>query len=555
MLLRALPALVALTATLVVSAPASAQTVRDISARGACSTAGVEGISRQLAEAQMCIRPGAFVRFAPHPGITLTSSRVHPYAQATARDALHRAAARTPIQVNSAFRTLADQYVLYHSGGCGLAATPGRSNHQSGRAVDLQNYSAARSALQGQGCTWLGSRDPVHFDCPGTDQRADSIRAFQRLWNVNNPGDRIAEDGLYGPATEARLGRTPAGGFPSGACDTTPEPPPPSGGRLLGAVYENPSTASRIGGASVRVVGTSLSATTGSDGMWRFEVADGTYTVEASKSGYGTARHTCTVAGGDTWCSVGLDAAATEGVLRGVVFEDLGGGLADTSVRLDGASVVVTETGERTTTDGTGSWRLELAAGTYTLAISKRGFAAGSRSCTVSAGGEAWCSLGLVAEASAGVAQGVLFAGSNVSKRVVGATVRVVETGASLTSREGDGFFRFELPPGSYTLEASGDGILTANRSCEVSSGGVTWCSMSIDKDHSGDTSASIVFEDVDGAEHGGGAPADADGAAAATYPGPAGSLQSGCAAAGRAPSSGLGLLLALVFVRRRRRA
>lgn len=555
---RALPVLLAATLLLGVGplvSSSTAQTVRDIAGRGACSTAGVEAISRQLAEAQMCIRPGAFVRFAPHPGITLTSSRVHPFAQASARDALHRAAARTPFSVNSAFRTVADQYVLYHSGGCGLAATPGRSNHQSGRAVDVQNYSAARSALQAQGCTWLGSRDPVHFDCPGSDQRADSIRAFQRLWNVNNPGDTIAEDGIYGPATESRLGRTPAGGFARGACDSTPEPPPPSGGRLLGAVYENPSIDRRVDGASVRVVGESLSATTGADGMWAFEVPDGTYTVEASKSGFTTARHTCTVAGGDTWCSVGLDAGSTEGAIRGVVFEDVGSGLADTTTRLEGASVVVTETGDRATSDATGSWALTLPAGTYTLAISKSGYAAGSRSCTVTTGGETWCSVGLALDAVAGVAQGVLFAGSNVEKRVIGATVRVVETGASLTSREGDGFFRFELPPGTYTLEASGDGILPANRTCEIGAGSVTWCSMSIEKDRSGSTSESVVFETVDGAEHGGGAPADADGAAAATYPGPAGSLTSGCSASGNASGSGLALLLALAFVRRRRQS
>ncbi|MEZ4246802.1 MAG: M15 family metallopeptidase [Polyangiales bacterium] len=140
---------------------ARAQTVRDLANRGACSTAGLEGISAQLAEAQMCLRPGAFVRFAPAPGITLSSSRIHPFLQATARDALHRAAARTPITVNSAFRTLADQYVLYHSGGCGLAARPGQSNHQTGRAVDVADYSRVRSALEGAGCAWLGSSDPA----------------------------------------------------------------------------------------------------------------------------------------------------------------------------------------------------------------------------------------------------------------------------------------------------------------------------------------------------------------------------------------------------------
>ena len=201
---------------------ADAQTVDDVARRGACSTSGLEGISAQLAEAQRCLRPGAFVRFAPHPGVTLSSSRVHPYLQASARDALHAAAARGSLRINSAFRTLADQYVLYHSGGCGLAARPGQSNHQTGRAVDVGNYSAMRSALEAAGCTWLGSRDPVHFDCPGTDRRSDAVLAFQRLWNVNHPEDRIAEDGAYGPITESRLARTPAAGFARDGCGGEP---------------------------------------------------------------------------------------------------------------------------------------------------------------------------------------------------------------------------------------------------------------------------------------------------------------------------------------------
>ena len=206
---------------LAASLPVSAagQTVADIAARGACSTAGVEGISRQLADSQTCLRPGQFVRFAPHPGITLSSSRVHPYLQASARDAVHRTAdGGTSLTINSAFRTVADQYVLYHSGGCGLAAQPGRSNHQSGRAIDVNSYSTVRAALESNGCAWLGSSDPVHFDCPGSDLRSDTILTFQKLWNRNNPGDLIAEDGLYGPQTESRLSRTPAAGFPDDLC-------------------------------------------------------------------------------------------------------------------------------------------------------------------------------------------------------------------------------------------------------------------------------------------------------------------------------------------------
>jgi hypothetical protein len=45
-----------------------------------------------------------------------------------------------------------------------------------------------------------------------------SVLAFQRLWNRNNPKDRLAEDGAYGPQTEARLARAPSAGFAIGAC-------------------------------------------------------------------------------------------------------------------------------------------------------------------------------------------------------------------------------------------------------------------------------------------------------------------------------------------------
>lgn len=222
--LRVVASLGVLSAVGLASAQAEAQTVADLAARGLCSTSGLSGISDQLAEAQMCLRPNAFVSFAPHAGVSLSSSGVRPFLQASARDALWAAAAKTPLTINSAFRTLADQYVLYYSGGCGLAAKPGSSNHQSGRAVDVGNYSAARSALESAGCKWLGSSDPVHFDCPGVDGRADAILAFQRLWNINHPGDLIDEDGDYGPQTEARLANTPAAGFAKGGCE---EPPPP----------------------------------------------------------------------------------------------------------------------------------------------------------------------------------------------------------------------------------------------------------------------------------------------------------------------------------------
>jgi hypothetical protein len=207
-------AVAAAVATLAASGAASAQTVQQVADQGACSTSGVTKLSEQLVAVQMCLSPGTFVPFTPHAGVTLTSTKIHAYLLATARDALWAAAAKQPVQVNSAFRTLADQFVLYYSSACGLAATPGNSNHETGRAVDLENWSAALSAMTAAGCTHpYPGTDDVHFDCPGADHRSDSILAFQKLWNLNNPGDLLVEDGDYGPQTEARLAKSPSTGF------------------------------------------------------------------------------------------------------------------------------------------------------------------------------------------------------------------------------------------------------------------------------------------------------------------------------------------------------
>lgn len=190
---------------------------------GTCSTAVVLGLSKQIADEVGCISPSGLVRFTPTTRIQVTSSAVLPYLGNNARSALTTASTRSTLQINSAFRTVAQQYLLYRwyqAGRCGIsaAATPGRSNHESGRALDLQNYSTARTAMTSSGWTWLGSSDRVHFDHLGSaDIRGLDVRAFQRLWNRNNPGDTITEDGLYGPQTEARLRAAPATGFAKGA--------------------------------------------------------------------------------------------------------------------------------------------------------------------------------------------------------------------------------------------------------------------------------------------------------------------------------------------------
>ncbi|MBX7193678.1 MAG: M15 family metallopeptidase [Sandaracinaceae bacterium] len=194
--------------------------------RTRCSTASVRGLALQLVGELNAMRPGRMERIDGIDNVDLNSA-VIPYLQAPAAQALRRAAARrgsSTMTINSALRTLPQQYLLYSwyaSGRCGigLAARPGRSNHETGTAIDIDGYSSWRSALQSESYRWFGSSDSVHFDFVGSGTESLSslsVLAFQRLWNRNHPTDRLSEDGSYGPQTEARLRMAPAAGFAIG---------------------------------------------------------------------------------------------------------------------------------------------------------------------------------------------------------------------------------------------------------------------------------------------------------------------------------------------------
>jgi uncharacterized protein (TIGR03382 family) len=200
----------------------SASTVGDYTNDTGCSTAVVIGLSAQIAQQAGCDN-NSWVSFAGTPGITLASNAVLPYLTKDAAADLEAVAANNSLDVTSALRTLAQQFLLYEwyeQGNCGItaAATVGNSNHEGGRAVDLGNYDERISAMADYGWEHDVPGDPVHFDhTASADDRSQDTRAFQELWNANNPNDQIGVDGEYGPQTEARLKAAPATGFPIGA--------------------------------------------------------------------------------------------------------------------------------------------------------------------------------------------------------------------------------------------------------------------------------------------------------------------------------------------------
>jgi len=214
------------------STTSSASTVGDHEGDG-CSTTVVLGLSRQIAEQAGCSDPNSFITLEDVSGLTFDEA-VLPFLMRDAHDALAHVAATSLLEVSSALRTVPQQYLLYQwylQGRCGItaAATPGTSNHEGGRAVDLDNYAEQIDAMAAAGWIHDVPGDDVHFDhTSSADDRGQDVAAFQTLWNANYPDDAIAEDGVYGPETEARLVLAPASGFAIGPSCTTPPPWPSS---------------------------------------------------------------------------------------------------------------------------------------------------------------------------------------------------------------------------------------------------------------------------------------------------------------------------------------
>ncbi|MEP0924368.1 peptidoglycan-binding protein [Leptolyngbya sp. ST-U4] len=202
-------------------------------------------------------------------------SAAYPYLQSPALEALQKAIndRGTRMVVNSAYRALAQQFLLYNwwtNGVCDFQAVarPGASYHQAGLAIDIENTDGWRPYLERYGWQWFGSGDYPHFTYVGGGQvesvkikgRSIDIRntatlAFQRLWNRNNSGAQIAEDGDYSPTTESKLRVSPANGFKIAPWEKKPRLLRLSQPRMEGSDVERLQTALKKAGINVAVDG------------------------------------------------------------------------------------------------------------------------------------------------------------------------------------------------------------------------------------------------------------------------------------------------------------
>jgi N-acetylmuramoyl-L-alanine amidase len=192
------------------------------SSQGGCSTSIAEGLTYQIIEEMTNM--GYKFNSLNSDRITCTSPCVNQLQEASANalaDAVANVGSDIKIILNSATRSSAQQYILYNwylQGYCGigLAAVPGTSNHEGGRAIDTSDYTYWEPYLADYG--WKHSypdTDPVHFDYTADEDLARyNLEAFQRLWNKNNNEyDQLVVDGIYGDATAEALSKAPCDGW------------------------------------------------------------------------------------------------------------------------------------------------------------------------------------------------------------------------------------------------------------------------------------------------------------------------------------------------------
>ena len=193
-----------------------------------CSTSACNALSQQLIHQMNVMFPDTLVSFE-ELNVNLNQAAFS-YLQAPAKAALAKAIKERgkTMTVNSGYRTIAQQLLLYNWGrGCGypVVAKPGNSNHQSGLALDIEDYAGWKPYLNKYGWKWFGPNDKPHFDYVGVgkkDIRPATMKAFQQLWNNNNPNKTIQVDGKWGANTERCLNESPAYGFKIAPWDEKP---------------------------------------------------------------------------------------------------------------------------------------------------------------------------------------------------------------------------------------------------------------------------------------------------------------------------------------------
>jgi hypothetical protein len=205
-------------------------TVQQFADARSCSTSGLRPLTNQILEVLLnsinVPEEPSLVRCDDIPLLRMVGGSTIPMLQPAARASLQRVIEQKDreLQLVHAYRTIAQQYVLKEwVGKCQsitAARRPGTSDHEGGLAIDINEFSVWKNTLVNNGWVWAGMGDKGHFRFAGANVDrtviTESVRAFQILWNRNNPNDLIDEDGVYGEEqTAPALRISPIGGFPT----------------------------------------------------------------------------------------------------------------------------------------------------------------------------------------------------------------------------------------------------------------------------------------------------------------------------------------------------
>ena len=199
------------------------------SSQNGCSTAGLRPLNEQIVEVLLSavntVNETNLVRCDDIPRLSVIRNSTIPLLQPAARDSLQEVIAQEERQLKliHGYRTIAQQFVLLQwkiRGRCNITAArrPGTSDHERAIAIDIDDFSVWRDALESNGWDWAGPGDRGHFSFrgPGVSPKVltESVRSFQKLWNLNNPDDLIDQDGVFGDIeTGPRLLLSPIEGF------------------------------------------------------------------------------------------------------------------------------------------------------------------------------------------------------------------------------------------------------------------------------------------------------------------------------------------------------
>ena len=192
------------------------------------STAIANGLSQQIIHQMNLIIPNILVSFDE---LNIDAGEAaYPLVQLKAKQALQQAIQerKQTMILNSGYRTIAQQFLLYEwYSGRSPVAPVGASHHQDGLALDIEDPRGWEPYLEKYGWYPLPG-DPPHFDfdpdgTQGTKELGKTaVLAFQQLWNKNNPGEQLKDDGLYGGNTAGALSRSPTQGFAKAPWDENP---------------------------------------------------------------------------------------------------------------------------------------------------------------------------------------------------------------------------------------------------------------------------------------------------------------------------------------------